>query len=100
MRTLKSLAVTGVAALTLLIAAVPALANTFTPEDGASPNQEKIKTLYSITGVLGLIILVIVEALIIYCVVKFRRKRGGPDPVAVHGNAPLEMGWTIAAIVL
>src|SRR5947208_2983185 len=100
MRTLKSLAATGVAALTLLVVAAPALANTFTPEDGASPNAQKIKTLYSITGVMGLVVLIIVEALIIYCIVKFRRRRGGPEPVAIHGNAPLEIGWTIAAIVL
>jgi len=91
---------TAIAVLTLLVAAVPALANTFTPDDGASPNQDRIKTLYEITGVMGLIILIGVEALIIYSIVKFRRRRGGPEPVAVHGNAPLEIGWTIGAIVL
>src|SRR3954451_16445144 len=100
MRTLKSLAATGVAALTLLVVAAPALANTFTPEDGASPNAQKIKTLYSITGLMGLVVLVVVEALIIYCIVKSRRRGGGPEPVAIHGNAPLEIGWTIGAIVL
>jgi cytochrome c oxidase subunit 2 len=94
------LLVIAIAALTLLVAAVPALGNTFTPHDGASPNQEKIKTLYEITGAMGLVILIAVEALIIYCIVKFRRRRGGPEPVAVHGNAPLEIGWTIGAIVL
>jgi cytochrome c oxidase subunit II len=94
------LLVIATAALVLLVAAVPALANTFTPEDGASPNQDKIKTLYEITGAMGLVILIGVEALIIYCIVKFRRRRGGPEPVAVHGNAPLEIGWTIGAIVL
>jgi cytochrome c oxidase subunit 2 len=92
-----------VAALTvavMLVAAVPALAGTFTPESGGSPNADKIKTLYEITGAIGLVILIAVEALIIYAVVKFRRRRGGPEPVAVHGNAPLEIGWTIGAIVL
>ena len=38
-----------------------------------------------------------VEILIIYCVVKFRRRKDSPEPVAVHGNAPLEIGWTIGA---
>ena len=84
----------------LLVAAVPALADTFTPESGGSPNADKIDTLYKITGAMGLVILVGVEALIIYAVIKFRRRRGGPEPVAVHGNAPLEIGWTIGAIVL
>jgi cytochrome c oxidase subunit 2 len=91
-----------VAALTLLVAAVPAFAGDaiWRPLPGESPNQDKIRTLYSITFIMGMVILVIVEALIIYCVVKFRRRRGGPEPVAVHGNAPLEIGWTIGAIVL
>ena len=85
----------------LLVAAVPALANTFTPESGGSPNADRIKTLYTITWLMGLVVLIGVEAAIIYCIFKFRRRRrGGPEPVAVHGNAPLEIGWTIGAIVL
>jgi cytochrome c oxidase subunit II len=91
---------TAIAMLTLLVAAAPALANTFTPENGASPNQDRIRTLYIITGIMGLIILIGVEVLIIYSIVKFRRRRGGPEPIAVHGNAPLEIGWTIGAIAL
>jgi cytochrome c oxidase subunit 2 len=94
------LLVAAIAVVAMLVAAVPALAGTFTPESGGSPNADKIKTLYSITGVMGLVILIGVEAVIIYSVIKFRRRRGGPEPVAVHGNAPLEIGWTIGAIVL
>jgi cytochrome c oxidase subunit 2 len=98
-RTLIVLALAA-AALVLLMAAAPASADLLTPDKGASPNQEKIRTLYIITGVMGLIILIGVEAVIIYSIVKFRRKRGGPEPQAVHGNAPLEIGWTVGAIVL
>src|SRR3954465_12237314 len=94
------LLVAAAAVLVMLVAAVPALADTFSPESGGSPNADKIDTLYKITGALGLVILVLVESLIIYAIVKFRRRRGGPEPVAVHGNAPLEIGWTIGAIVL
>lgn len=83
-----------------MLAAGPAYADLLTPEDGGSPNADKIDELYKITGAMGLVILALVEALIIYCVIKFRRKRGGPEPVAVHGNALLEIGWTVAAIVL
>src|SRR3954465_10365939 len=83
-----------------MVAAAPALAGTFTPQKGVSPNQDKIRTLFIITGTIGLLILIGVEAMIIYSIVKFRRRRGGPEPVAVHGNAPLEIGWTIGAIVL
>ncbi len=91
------------AAAALLIplgAAAPALADTFTPEHGGSPNADRINTLYIIAGIMGLVVFIGVEILIIYCVVKFRRKRNDPMPVAVHGNVPLELGWTIGAIVL
>jgi cytochrome c oxidase subunit II len=94
------LLVTAAAIIALLVAAVPALADTFSPESGGSPNADRIDTLFKITGIMGLVILFVVEALIIYSIVKFRRRRGGPEPVAVHGNAPLEIGWTIGAIVL
>jgi len=89
-----------VAALTSLAIAAPALADTFSPENGGSPNADRIDTLFKITGVLGLVIFFLVEGLIIYAVIKFRRRRGAPEPVAVHGNAPLEIGWTVSAIVL
>jgi cytochrome c oxidase subunit II len=98
-RTLIVLALAA-AALVLLVAAGPASADLLTPEKGASPNQDKIRNLYIITGVMGLIILAGVEAVIIYSIVKFRRRRGGPEPQPVHGNAPLEIGWTVGAIVL
>src|SRR3954465_5968409 len=94
------LLVAAAAVLVMLVAAVPALADTFSPESGGSPNADKIDTLYKITGALGLVILVLVESLIIYAIVKFRRRRGGPEPVAVHGNAPLEIGWARGAMGL
>jgi cytochrome c oxidase subunit II len=98
-RTLIVLALAA-AVLVALVAAGPASADLLAPDKGASPNQEKIRTLYLITGIMGLIIFIGVEAVLIYSLVKFRRRRGGPEPVAVHGNAPLEIGWTVGAIVL
>jgi cytochrome c oxidase subunit II len=97
---IQSLLVGAFAVLLSLALAMPAMAATFAPKKGASPNQDKIRELYSITGIMGLIIFIGVEAAIIYCIFKFRRRRGDPEPVAVHGNAPLEIGWTIGAIVL
>jgi cytochrome c oxidase subunit 2 len=85
-----------------LLVAAPAMADdaVWRPLPGASPNQDDIRTLYTITFLIGMVILVLVEALIIYCIFKFRARRGGPEPVAVHGNAPLEIGWTVGAITL
>ncbi len=50
----------------------------------------------------AVVVFVIVEALLVYSVLRFRA-RGDSDaiPVQFHGNTPLEIGWTIApAIVL
>jgi cytochrome c oxidase subunit 2 len=98
-RTLIVLAMAA-AAIALLVAAGPASADLLTPESGGSPNADKIDTLYKIVAAMGLVVLVGVEAVIIYSIVKFRRRRGGPEPQPVHGNAPLEIGWTVGAIVL
>jgi cytochrome c oxidase subunit 2 len=75
-----------------------AFAGLFAPEDDSgSPNATKIKTLYLITFILGMIIFVVVEALLVYSLVKFRRRRGGPAPAQIRGNTPLEIGWTLGA---
>ena len=85
----------------LLLVAVPAaFANAISPEDGGSPNANDIHTLYTIVLIVGAVIFVLVEGLLIYSVVKFRRRRGGPEPAMVHGNTPLEVGWTVGAALI
>ncbi len=85
--------------LTVALVAPPAaLANWFSPEDDSgSPNAVKIKTLYLITFILGMIIFFVVEGLLIYSLIKFRRRRGGTAPAQMRGNTPLEVGWTLGA---
>ncbi|HEX8743387.1 MAG TPA: cytochrome c oxidase subunit II [Thermoleophilaceae bacterium] len=69
-----------------------------TPEDrSGSPNAEDISTLYSWGIALGTIIFVIVEGVLIYSLVKFRYRRGGPEPAQIRGNTTLEVSWTIGA---
>ena len=81
-----------------LVVPSSAFAGLIAPEDGSgSPNAVKIRTLYLIVFVLGLIIFFAVEALLIYSLVKFRRRRGGPAPAQIRGNTPLEIGWTLGA---
>jgi len=85
-------------ALVLLLALAPiASADWLTPESGGSPNANDIDTLYKIVLAIGAVIFVLVEGLLIFSIVKFRRRRGGPEPAMVHGNTPLEVGWTIGA---
>ncbi|HEY3288386.1 MAG TPA: cytochrome c oxidase subunit II [Gemmatimonadaceae bacterium] len=50
---------------------------------------------------LGTIVFVVVEVLLVYTIVKFRRREGGPAPRQIHGNAALEITWTaIPALIL
>jgi cytochrome c oxidase subunit 2 len=49
----------------------------------------------------GTIVFVFVEALLLYVIIKFRRKPGHPEPRHVHGNTTLEVLWTaIPAVIL
>jgi cytochrome c oxidase subunit 2 len=49
----------------------------------------------------GTIVFVLVEALLLYVIVKFRRRPGQAEPKHVHGNTTLEVLWTaIPAVIL
>ena len=64
--------------LTLLVAAPGALADAFTPESGGSPNADDIDTLYKITLYVAIVIFIVVEGTLIWSLVKYRARRGGP----------------------
>ena len=46
------------------------------------------------------VIFVLVEAALIWTVVRFRSRPGAPDPKPVHGNTTLEIAWTIAPALI
>ena len=49
----------------------------------------------------GTIVFVVVEAGLIYTIIKFRKRPGGPAAKQIHGNAALEITWTaIPALIL
>jgi len=90
-------------ALLALLVAPTAMADMFTPESGGSPNADKIDSLYKVVFYVGVVIFFAVEGTLIWALVKFRARRDGPQEGAqIHGNTPLELGWTLgaAAIVL
>jgi cytochrome c oxidase subunit II len=89
------------AALLALMATAPAaLADTFTPESGGSPNANDIDTLYKITLYVAIVIFLIVEVTLIWSLVRYRHRRGGPEAAQIRGNTPLELGWTLAAALI
>jgi cytochrome c oxidase subunit II len=89
------------AALAALLLLVPgASADLLTPESGGSQNANDIDTLYKITLYVAIVIFLIVEGTLIWSLVKYRLRRGGPEAAQIRGNTPLELGWTIGAALI
>jgi cytochrome c oxidase subunit II len=87
-------------ALVALLVAAPALADTFTPESGGSPNADDIDALYKIALYVGIVIFLVVEATLIWSLVRYRHRRSAPEGAQIRGNTPLEVGWTVAAALI
>ena len=79
-----------------LIWAPAALADTFTPESGGSPNGDDIDTLYKLTLYIGIVIFLLVWGVLIWSLIKYRVRRDGVAQ-QIRGNTPLEIGWTLGA---
>ena len=88
-----------VAALLVLVGCTPSHPqSTF---DVAGPIAEKQRTLLYITLWAALFVFIPVVGVLIYSVIRFRRRPGQDIPAQIHGHTSLEIGWTIApAIVL
>jgi cytochrome c oxidase subunit 2 len=71
-----------------------------TPDSGGSPNAEDIDTLYRLALYIGLVVFLIVEGTLFWSIWRYRRRRGGRPAAQIRGNAPLEIGWTVAAVLI
>ncbi len=45
-------------------------------------------------------VFVVVEAVLIYVIVRFRERPGGPRPQEIHGHVLMEIGWTLAPALI
>ena len=81
------------------LAASGASADILTPEDGGSPNADRIDTLYKLVSILGLIVFLAVEGVLLWSMVKFKARKG-LKAAQIHGNTKLEIGWTLGAAVI
>ncbi|MEA2900634.1 MAG: cytochrome c oxidase subunit [Actinomycetota bacterium] len=67
----------------------------------AGPVSRKILHLSEPVFLIAGVFLVLIPALVLYSVLKFRDRPGSPEPQQVHGNTKLEVGWTlIPALIL
>ncbi len=82
-----------------LVSAPAAFAGLVLPESGGSPNAGNIKTLYVLILILAVIVWVGVEGVIVFCLFKYRARRGRVA-AQIHGNTRLEIGWTVGAALI
>ncbi len=69
------------------------------PPSPATTQGSEIKTLYEIVFVVAVVIFVIVEGLILWAVVRYRR-RDDELPPQIHGHNVLEVIWTAIPMVI
>jgi cytochrome c oxidase subunit 2 len=60
----------------------------------------EIKSLWDKLLFWGTFVFVIVEAILLYTIFRFRRRSDADEPRHVHGNTTLEIAWTIAPAVI
>ena len=78
------------------------LVESFYPPAGVTTEGKEIRALYDLVFVFAAVIFFLVEGLIVWSVIRYRRKPDQDDlPVQTHGNNVLEVVWTVvpAAIV-
>jgi cytochrome c oxidase subunit II len=87
----------------LVTAGIAAAANGgFTPEEPHSPNAHRILDTYWVVAIFTGIIFVIVEATLVFFIVRYRsRGRGrGVEGAQVHGHTRLELIWTVIPVII
>ena len=108
-RSWRTLPVALAASLTLLaLLAIPALADQGgsglqpTIPNGDSPNGRNLYNLYVLISVPAILIFLLVEALLLAIIVRFRRSRRpvGFIPPQWHHNTKLEIAWTVVPALI
>ena len=88
-------------AVALLAGCTGAQNSGMVPPDAATVQGQDIRDLYNIVFLVAAVIFLIVEALIIFAVIRYRRRPGDTElPAQTHGNNLLEIIWTIIPTVI
>jgi cytochrome c oxidase subunit 2 len=99
-RQLASVAI--VAGLALAIAACGSYGQNY-PNSTFNATTEfntEIRSLWDKLLFWGTLVFVVVEAILIYTIIKFRRRSENDEPKHVHGNTILEITWTLAPALI
>ena len=89
-------------ALALLVSACTDFnLRTALPPEAASVQGEATRNLYLLIFAIGVAIFVLVEGLILFAVLRYRRREGDDElPPQIHGNNRLEIIWTAIPIAI
>ena len=69
--------------------------------DTASPPARQIESMAWLVMSICAGIFVVVEGLLVYSIVKFRRKAGEQgEPVQLYGSNPIELAWTVVPLLI
>jgi cytochrome c oxidase subunit II len=85
----------------LLVLNGPAVVRSFFPPDPASRQGREIFDLYTIVFVIAAAIFFLVEGLIIWSVIRYRRRPGDTElPPQTHGHNLAEIVWTVIPTII
>lgn len=73
------------------------------PQDGLNPAgifARRADNLFEKVFIIVVIVFVLVEGAIVWFLIKYRERPGGPDPVQIHGHTRAEAIWTIIPAVI
>ena len=68
----------------------------------AAPPSQSIRTLSILLFAIAALIFVVVEGVLFYNLLRFRKTTGGPatEPPQVYGGKPIEIAWTVAPTLI
>ncbi len=78
----------------------PAFADASGQPGGITTQARQMHDLYILVLVLAVVVFVAVEAVLLYCLFKYRHRADAPLPPQTHGNNALEVVWTTIPIVI
>jgi cytochrome c oxidase subunit 2 len=94
-------AVIAIAAAVVVILNAPAIWNSFFPPQAKSVEGQEIRNLYNIVFGFAVVIFFVVEGLILWSVIRYRRKPGDDElPPQTHGNNLAEITWTLIPTII
>ena len=70
--------------------------------DPVSPPAESIRSIALLTFAITGFIFVVVEGVLLYCILRFRRGRAAEttEPPQVYGSKPIEIAWTVGPVLI